>query len=132
MESDVHTCDVEKQVESGLNDLVARRALQSTNRMDINSLLNPEGESHFSMEASDKEIFESVMDARENLEKDGPVHPRPSCWDVLRVISTIVQYVSDLNDPVARKAKAVLWSLTRFLHREESCTMKDISTVDLQ
>ena len=41
------------------------------------------------MEASDKEIFESVMDAiqaRENLEKDGrddhtdedgPVHPRP-------------------------------------------------------
>ena len=45
--------------------------------------------------------------------------------DVLRAISTIVQYVSDLNDPVARKAKAVLGSLTRFLHREESCTMKD-------
>ena len=93
---------------------------------------------------SDKEIFELVMDAiqaRENLEKDcwddhadedGPVHPRPSRWDVLRAISTIVQYVSDLTDPVARKAEAVLGSLTRFLRREESCTMKDISTVDLQ
>ena len=65
---------MEKRVESGLDDLVARGALQSTNRMDINSLLNRAGESHFSMEASDKEIFESVMDAiqaRENLEKDG-------------------------------------------------------------
>ena len=94
------------------------------------------------MEASDKEIFESVMDAiqaRENLEKDGrddhtdedgPVHPRPSRRDVLRAISTIVQYVSDLNDPVARKAKAVLGSLTRFLRREESCTMKDTVLTD--
>ena len=97
------------------------------------------------MEASDKQIFELVMDAIQackNLEKDGrddhtdedgPVHPRPSRQDVLRAsISTIVQYVSDLNDPVACKAKAVLGSLTRFLHREESCTMKDISIVDLQ
>ena len=82
------------------------------------------------MEASDKEIFEDAIQARENLEKDGPVHPRPSRRDVLRAISTIVQYVSDLNDPVARKAKAVLGSLTRFLRREESCTMKDTVLTD--
>ena len=52
--------------------------------------------------------------------------------DVLRAISTIVQYVSDLNDPVACKAKAVLGSfkLTRFLCREESCTMEDTVLTD--
>ena len=97
------------------------------------------------MEASDKQIFELVMDAIQackNLEKDGrddhtdedgPVHPRPSRQDVLRAsISTIVQYVSDLNDPIACKAKAVLGSfkLTRFLCREESCTMKDTVLTD--
>ena len=71
------------------------------------------------MEASDKEIFELVMDAIQackNLEKDGrddhtdedgPVHPRPSRQDVLRAsISTIVQYVSDLNDPIVGKVAA--------------------------
>ena len=63
-------------------------------------------------------------------EDDGPVHPRPSHQDVLRAISTIVQYVLDLNDPIACKAKAVLGSLTRFLHREESCTMKDTVLTD--
>ena len=115
---------------------------ESSNRMDINSLLNPEGESHFSMEVSNKEIFELVMDAiqaRENLEKDGrddhadedgPVHPCPSCRDVLRAISTIIQYVLDLNDPIACKAEAVLGSLTRFLCREESCAMKDMVLTD--
>ena len=31
--------------------------------MDIKNLLNPDGESQVLMEASDKEIFQSVMDA---------------------------------------------------------------------
>jgi DDE superfamily endonuclease len=54
----------EKQVEAALNDLVATGALQETNRMDIDSLLNPVGKSHDLTETSDDEIYQAVIDAQ--------------------------------------------------------------------
>ena len=53
----------ERQVEATLDNLVAMRALQKSNQMDINSLLNPEGESHVLTEMSDVEIYQAVVDA---------------------------------------------------------------------
>ncbi|EDR00128.1 uncharacterized protein LACBIDRAFT_334411 [Laccaria bicolor S238N-H82] len=79
----------ERQVEEALDNLVATGALQKNNRMDIESLLNPEGESHIMMESTDMEIYQDIMDARaasENLKINGgndldegaPVEPQPS------------------------------------------------------
>ena len=49
------TAEAERQVEIALDDLVATGALWTQNRMDINALLNPDGESHILTETSDKE-----------------------------------------------------------------------------
>jgi hypothetical protein len=60
--------EAEKQVEAALDDLIARGALQPGNRMDIKKLLNPAGEIPILSEASDEDIFQSVMDAVEARE----------------------------------------------------------------
>ena len=52
----------EKQVKHALDGLVQTGALQAANQMDIKSLLNPVGESHAMTEASDKEIYQAIMD----------------------------------------------------------------------
>jgi hypothetical protein len=82
--------EAEKQVEAALDDLINRGALQACNHMDIKHLLNP-GESQVMTEASDEEIFQSVMDAieaRENININGgddvdhdngvTIEPRPT------------------------------------------------------
>ena len=95
----------EKQVKNALDNLQSRGVLHQDNRMDIESLLNPQNEVHIMTEASNKDIYQAVMDAveaHENLEKngeddvddDGPIKPCPSHQDVLKAVSTIVQYVS--------------------------------------
>jgi len=64
----------EKQVEAALDDLVTTGALQKSNQMDLESLLNPAGESHILTEGSDCEIYQSVMDAinaHKNIEING-------------------------------------------------------------
>ena len=66
--------EAEKQVEAALDDLITRGALQPDNRMDIENLLNPAGETSIFTEASDEDIFQSVMDAVkacENVEING-------------------------------------------------------------
>jgi len=109
----------ERQVEITLDDLVQTGALQESNRMDIESLLNPAGESQVLMETSDREIYQAVMDAinaRENVEINGrddvdndiPLKPRPTRCDILKAISTIGRYVDDLNELIACKMEAVL------------------------
>ncbi|KIM36654.1 hypothetical protein M413DRAFT_424331 [Hebeloma cylindrosporum] len=100
----------ERQVEAALDDLVATGALQRTNRMDIEALLNPEGESHVLTETSDREIYQAVMDAieaRENIDitggddiEDGiPINPRPTHRDALKATATIARYIEDLKTP---------------------------------
>ena len=125
----------ERQVEIALNDLVQTGMLQGSNCMDIESLLNPAGESQVLMETSDHEIYQTVMDAIdacENIEINGgddidndiPLEPRPTRRDVLKAISTIGRYVDDLNEPIARKMEAVLESFSRQLRLDETRTMK--------
>ena len=101
-----------------LDDLVATGALQNSNHMDIESLLNPLGESQTLTEASDKETYQAMIDAKEaheNLEINGgddidevvPIEPRPTWADVCKAISTISKYIDDINSPLAREVEAV-------------------------
>jgi hypothetical protein len=136
-ETDLAVLHVEKQVEAALNDLVATGALQAKNRMDIESLLNPAGESHVLTESSDKEIYQAVIDsiaACENIKANGgddvddlediPIKPRPTRRDILKAVSTISKYVNELNNPITRKLEDILGSFNRQLHLNETKSMK--------
>ncbi|PPQ83060.1 hypothetical protein CVT25_005219 [Psilocybe cyanescens] len=133
----------EKQVEVALEELVATGALQRSNRMDIESLLNPEGESNISAESSDKEIYQAVIDARaahENLEINGGddfegdsptiMEPQPTRRDVLKASSIITKYISHIDDPAARKIEALLSSLNGKLRLEGTRKMRDTVVTD--
>lgn len=133
----------ERQVEAALDDLVATGALQRANRMDIESLLNPEGESHLLTETSDREIYQAVIDAitaRDNIDinngddiEDGlptPTDPRPTHRDALKAVSTIHRYIEDLNDPIARKMEALLASFNMNIRVDESRGMKSTLLTD--
>jgi len=129
--------NAESQVEQALDDLVATGVLQKENRMDINSLLNPVGESHVLTETSDQEIYQAVMDvieAWENIEMsggdDGDGDTIPTCRDVFKVASTISDYIGTINDPLARKMEVLLGSFKRQLHLHKAKTMKDTVLTD--
>jgi hypothetical protein len=134
---------VERQVEIALDDLVQTGALQRSNRMDLNSLLNPAGESQVLTETSDCEIYQAVMvaiDARENAEMNGgddvdvdsdiPLEPHPTRREVLKAVSTIGRYIEDLNEPIARKMEAILGSFSRQLRFDETRTMRNSVLTD--
>ncbi|KAF8219085.1 hypothetical protein L208DRAFT_1555854, partial [Tricholoma matsutake] len=131
----------ERQVEAALDDLVAMGALQKKNQMDIESLLNPDSESHILTETSDVKIYQVVIDAieaRENIkitggddvDNDIPLDPRPTYRDVLKAVSTIHRYIDDLNDPIAHKMEALLASFNMKLCLNESRSMKGTVLTD--
>ena len=143
-DSDIQTdpmAYVEREVELTLDDLVSRGALQTRNRMDISSLLNPAGESHFLTEASDADIYQAVTDAfeaRENLEKnggddvdvDGPVKPRPARSDILHAASMINDYLSTENNAFSREFETFLGTFSRQLRIDVAKNMKDTVLTD--
>lgn len=131
----------EKQVEYVLDDLQTRGVLHRDSRLDIESLLNPQNEAHITAEASDEDIYQAVMDAieaQENVEKnggddmdeDGPVKPRPGCGEVHKAISTIMEYVSDLDNPLARKIETLLGSLIGFIRKDEARSLRNTVLTD--
>ena len=128
----------EQQVETALDDLVATGALQRTNRMDIESLLNPAGESHVLTETSDAEIYQAVVkaiEAHENIDGDDidddiTLEPYPTQHDVLKAVSTIARYVGDWNDLIACKIEALLGSFNRQLRYDETRNMKNTVLTD--
>jgi hypothetical protein len=112
--------------------------LQKSNRMEIESLLNPAGESHVLTESSDTEIIAVIdaIDARANIEINGgddddiPPEPRPTRHDVLKAASTIGRYIDDMNEPIARKLEALLGSFNRQLRLDETRSMKSTVLTD--
>ena len=110
--------------------------------MDIEALLNPEGESQILTEASDKEIYQSVMDtikAHENIDINGgddidtiqvPTNPFPTHHDVLKAVSAIRQYIKDLNNPITRKMEALLGTFNMKIHLDESRVLKNTVLTD--
>ncbi|KAJ7576187.1 hypothetical protein C8J56DRAFT_900110 [Mycena floridula] len=117
--------DAEKEVQRGLDDLEEIGALQATNRMRIEDLLNPSDEKDIIQECSDRDIFQAVMDvraARENAEitggaddadDDAAVIIRPSRSEALKAVSTIQQFLSPVDEPFARKLEGLLASFGR-------------------
>ena len=92
-------------------------------------------------EASDKDIYQAVMDAIEacenveenggdDVDDDGPVKPCPSRCDVLKAISTITQYVSELDNPLARKIETLLGSLIKLIRKDEARSMRNTVLTD--
>ena len=133
--------EVEQQVEIALDDLVATGTLQTKNRMDINSLLNPEGECQVLTETSDEEIYQAIMDsieARENIEISGGddvnddivIKPCPTRREVLKAVSTIGACIEDLDDPNMCKLEALLGLLNRQLRLNETRNMRDTRLTD--
>jgi hypothetical protein len=61
--------EAENEVINALNDLEATGALQRSNRMAIEDLLNPLEETHHIFQATDQDICDAVMDARAAREK---------------------------------------------------------------
>lgn len=111
----------EKQVEAALDELVFTGALQKANHMNVDSLLNPPGESLVLTEVSDKEIYRAVVDviaAHDKMDQNGHDHgdsieeasldPPPSRRDVAKAVATINKYIEDLNDSFARRVEALL------------------------
>ena len=89
--------------------------------MDLESLLNPAGESYILMDGSDHDIYQSVIDAmttHKNIEINGGsdiinnnniFHGPPPTWcDILQAVSTTGKYTDKISDPIACKMEVIL------------------------
>ncbi|KAG6804975.1 hypothetical protein H0H92_001345, partial [Tricholoma furcatifolium] len=99
--------------------LEKRGVLHSKNRIAINELLNPAGETTFYDEGTEDDIFKAVTERREATqwrEKNGgdisedevDDEPKPTRREALLAVSTLQKYISDIDDPFARKFEAIL------------------------
>jgi hypothetical protein len=65
-----------------------------------------------------------------NVNDKKPLEPCPSQCDVLKAVSTIGRYISDLNDPIACKIEALLGSFNMQLCLDETRSMKNTVLTD--
>jgi hypothetical protein len=120
--------NAERRVEEALDELESTGALQHTNRMNIDTLLNPAHESQLLDDTSDEEIFKAVQDSRKEAEAsvnsgfndDAPIDTCPTRRELLQAVSVINDYVNTLDSTFARKMEAVLASFNRQLRLDES------------
>jgi hypothetical protein len=130
------------QVEAVLDNLVSAGVLQASNRMDINTLLNPVDESRVMDETTDEEIYQAVIDARraqedtiincgdDDVDDDALVEDRPTRREVLQAASVINRYIDGLHDPVARKLEGLLSSFARQMRLDESRSLVSTRITD--
>jgi hypothetical protein len=94
--------NAEQYVEGALNELESTGALQHVNRMDINALLNPAGESQLLDNMLNQEICKAVQDSHREVEApidsddddNAPVDACPTRREVLQAVSVINSYVN--------------------------------------
>ena len=115
----------EKEAQTAVDDLISTGALQHSNRMDLDTLLNPANESCTINETTDNEIFKAVVDARKALyqpitnggDTDNNNHDasdaRPSYRQMLEAVSVINAFSIEMDDPVARSLEAAVTSFVR-------------------
>ncbi|KAF8232517.1 hypothetical protein L208DRAFT_1397341, partial [Tricholoma matsutake] len=132
----------EKQLESALDELVSTGALQASNRMDIEGLLNSADKSHVIDETMDEEICQAVLDAQKaqeegpinggdnDIDDDAPVEPCPTCREVLQAASVINKYIDSVDDPVACKLEGILASFKHQMRLEMSFSMNSTQLTD--
>jgi sporulation-control protein spo0M len=111
--------------------------------MDIESLLNPAGESQVMTETLDNEIYQAVMDSVEthkdleingadDKDDDDPIELElhPTQHDLLKAISTLSKFIEDLDDPAARRLEALLGPFMRKFQFPETTSMKNTVLTD--
>jgi hypothetical protein len=114
--------DVEHSVEVAMDDLQSRGVLQNCNRMDINSLLNPEIERNSICDTTDEEICKAVMTAwnvGEDVETE-ELNPPPTRREVLQASLVIKKYLDGMEDQDAREIDALLHKFRSRLRLEAS------------
>ncbi|KIJ26255.1 hypothetical protein M422DRAFT_192480 [Sphaerobolus stellatus SS14] len=103
--------------------------------MNIETLLNPAGESCVMEESTDQDIYQAVInaiEARENAETNGgddvdidvPVETRPTYREVIQAASLISRYLGSVNSPSARQLEGSLDSFRCQLRSEQPQYMK--------
>ena len=132
--------DAEKLITTALDDLETTGALQHSNRMDIAELLNPVAESLNVFDATDDNIFETVMAAKAAWEansggsdevadsdnvRDAPTELVPTRQEAPQTAAVLRKYVNKLNDPFARKLEMMLGSFGQRMRVLSAQNMKD-------
>ena len=128
----------ENAVCDALDELEATGALQRSNRMDLAELLNPAAETHNTFEATDRDIYQAVMDAKAAREMndagnsdevdndhDKPDEPGPTRGEALRAALVLGRYIREFDDPFMRKLESMLGSVGKRTRVLEMQTMKD-------
>ena len=104
-------------LQTALDDLQSTGALQRSNRMNIAELLNPATETTNVFDATDEDIFQSVMDAKELGESTVTVgdeigraalEPRPLRMDVLQVVMMVKRDLAISEDSRDHKLEMLL------------------------
>ena len=126
----------EQAVERALDALEGRGVLQRKNRLTLQDLLNPASESSILDQGSDKEIFDSVMqaiEARENIDilggDDGlegePARTRPTPRAILDAAAVIQQFLENDPDNCARELDKQLTALAYKMRQERERGMRE-------
>ncbi|KAE9398998.1 hypothetical protein BT96DRAFT_821189, partial [Gymnopus androsaceus JB14] len=117
-------------------------ALQKGNRMTIESLLNPDSERSMLDDSTDQAIFEAVMHSREAHENseiygsdddkddDAFLSAFPSRREALEAAATMQKFISEMDDPFARKLESLLEIFGRETQFEATCSMVNASITD--
>lgn len=125
----------ENTVNAALDGLVATGVLQATNRMDIESLLNPQVETAVVSETSEEEIFSAVRSLREGenddvSDDDEEVEDEPTRREALEAAALLTRYSNSTDSPIARKLEQALADFTRQMSRDAQRNMKDVPITD--
>ncbi len=121
----------ESTVTRALDDLVKTGALQASNRMDINSLLNPAAEVEAFAEISEEEIFNAVRDtAQEEEVQEDDLEELPSRRDALQAAAVLIRFTGTMNDPIARRLEDILAGFSRQMRLDSQKAMVSTSITD--
>ncbi|KAF9226434.1 DDE-domain-containing protein [Gyrodon lividus] len=132
----------EMLVKNALDDLEAIGALQPSNRMDIATLLNPAVETYNMFDATDKDIFKSMMDAKmlqernaeddnnDDIDNSEPQAPGLTRRKALQVMLMLKKYIRTINNPFSRKFKVMLGSFGQQTRVAKMQDMKDTKLTD--
>jgi hypothetical protein len=106
-------------VEVALDDLVLTGALQNSNQMKIDALLNPANESNMLDNVTEEEIYDAVMESRmvppgdDNSDSDAFDDVSPTRKEALQAALVLKKYLQHVNSPFARKLEGILGSFGR-------------------
>jgi len=99
-----------------LDELENIGALQRSNRMELEEILNPPGEAGGIDASTDEDIFDAVMEARrgegchdgDDTDTDILLDPTPTRAEALQAALTIIRYIKDKDGAYFRELESVL------------------------